>query len=109
MTGRGHLLSTFRGDLEISHAHLYAEAIYNAGAPLERCIGFIDCTKIQMERPSGPNTSQMNCFPGAKRFHCMKYQIVITPDGLVLHMYGPEVGKWHDISLYRKSNMDAVL
>lgn len=30
-----------------------ARTIYEKGAPLDNCVGFIDCTKIQMVRPGG--------------------------------------------------------
>ena len=48
---RGHLLETFRADLMSKRAHIYAEAVERRGAPLDNCVGLIDCTKIQMSRP----------------------------------------------------------
>ena len=34
----GHLLETFRSDLMNNRAQLYADAIHNNGAPLDRCV-----------------------------------------------------------------------
>lgn len=39
------------GALLAMRAELYANGIRYAGAPLENCVGFIDCTQIRMLRP----------------------------------------------------------
>lgn len=106
---RGSLIETFRSDLMHERAPLYAAAIYEKGAPLDNCAGFIDCTKIQMSRPGGRGSLQRACYSGHKRFHCLIYQTVTTPDGLMFHLYGPEVGRRHDMTLYRQSGMDQQL
>lgn len=94
-----HLLNTFRTDLIMSRAALYAAAIHDKGAPLPACIGFIHCTKIRMSRPGGSTTLQRSVYSGHKCFHCLIYQTVTTPDALVFHMYGPEVGRRHDMNI----------
>lgn len=109
VTEHAHLIETFRVDLMNERAQMYAEAIHLTGAPLDRCVGFMDGTKIQMERPGGPAVLQRAVYSGHKRFHCLVYQSITTPDGLIFHMYGPEVGRRHDITLYRDSNIDAAL
>lgn len=106
---RKHLLEVFRSGLMGRRAEIYSAAIKERGAPLENCVGFIDCTKIQMSRPGGSGAIQRSCFSGHKRFHCLVYQTVTTPDGLMFNLYGPEVGRRHDMTLYRESNLDAVL
>lgn len=46
----GRLL-TLRGSVLRSRAHLYADCITVTTAPLRRCVGTIDCTKIRICRP----------------------------------------------------------
>ena len=72
---RGHLITTFREGFLRNRAATYADAIKNAGAPLDSCVGFIDCTKIRMARPGGPNRNQRSCYFGHKRFHCLVYVV----------------------------------
>ena len=98
-----------RGELLQQRATLYAEAINNAGAPLEKCVGFIYCTKRKMARPSGNNSFQRSVYSGHKRIHCLIYQTITTPDGLMFALYGPEVGRRHDLTLYRESNWGEIL
>lgn len=88
---------------------MYAKAIHEKGAPLTNCVGFIDCTKIQMSRPGGIGANQRTCYSGHKRFHCLIYQTVTTPDGLMFNLYGPEVGRRHDMTLFRESGLNDVL
>jgi hypothetical protein len=83
----------------------YSRAL-NDVVPLKNCVGFIDCTKISISRPGGESANQRALYSGHKRYHCFSYQTITTPDGLVFHMYGPEEGRRHDTTLYRKSNMD---
>ena len=44
----GDRLEIFQGAIMADRAELYAKAIHENGAPLDNCVGFIDCTKIQM-------------------------------------------------------------
>lgn len=105
----GDVLETFREGMIAERAELYAKAISEKGAPLTNCVGFIDCTKIQMSRPGGRSSLQRSSYSGHKRFHCLIYQNVTTPDGLMFYMYGPEVGRRHDMTLYRESGLGEVL
>lgn len=36
-------------------------------------------------------------------------QAIITLDGLILHLYGPEEGRRHGITLFRHSNIEQQL
>lgn len=87
----------------------YANPVKEAGAPLNRCVGFIDCTKIRMCRPGGTNVNQRSCYSGHKRVHCLSYQTLTTPDGLIFALHGPIVGHWHDLTLLRDSNWNLIL
>ena len=51
--GKGYLLTDLREGMLADRAELYADSIKNAGAPLDSCVGFIDCTEIKMTRPGG--------------------------------------------------------
>ena len=105
----GGLLDTFCLPKIEARVELYAEDIAEKGAPLDKSIGFIDCTKKQMSRPGGRKALQRATYSGHKRFHCLISQTVTTPDGLVFQLYGTEVGRRHDMTLYRESGLSAVL
>lgn len=63
------MIMQFRGELIVEIAEMYAEAVSDLGSPMDNCIGFIDCTKIQMSRPGGTVTYQRSFYSGHKRFH----------------------------------------
>lgn len=104
----GHLLS-LRGSFLRARAEAYGKAINEAGAPLDTCVGFIDCTKIMISRPGGHGSMQKSVYSGHKRKHCLIYQTLTTPDGLMFALFGPEVGRRHDLTLYRESGWEQVL
>lgn len=37
------------------------------------------------------------------------YLTILTLDGLVFYLYDPEVGGWHELSVYRKSGLEDYL
>jgi hypothetical protein len=102
---RSPLLTVFREEFMKLRRDHYSNSL-NEIVPLRDCVGFIDCTKIQVSRPGGPAANQRALFSGHKRYHCLSYQTVTTPDGLIFHMYGPEEERRHHTTLYRKSNMN---
>jgi nuclease HARBI1 len=106
---RGKLITNFQRELLRSRAEFYSKAIQNRVAPLDSCVGFIDCTKIAMARPGGRTSNQRAVYSGHKRFHCFSYQSITTPDGLLFNIYGPEDGRRHDMTLYNKSGIDEEL
>ncbi|CAM9544747.1 unnamed protein product [Pylaiella littoralis] len=71
----------------------FTEAVYNSGCPLTHCWGFIDGTVSGIARPK---RDQRLFYNGHKRKHAMKFQGVITPDGLFVDLWGPVVGTPHD-------------
>jgi hypothetical protein len=81
----------------------YADSISLKGAPLSTCIAFIDGTTKRITRPSA---FQRGLFSGYKRFHALKFQSIVTPDGIVLHFFGPVEGRRHDLTLMRESKLD---
>ena len=69
----------------------YSEVVFNKGAPLSNCFGFVDGTVRPISRP-GEN--QRLLYNGHKRVHGLKFQSLVLPNGLIAHLYGP-VGKPH--------------
>jgi len=103
----GALLTEWRMEFMRDRAALYAEKIEEAGAYLDRCVGFVDGTAIFISRPGGG--LQRACYTGHKRHHAVKFQNVLTPDGLFFHLFGPWEGRRHDMTLYYESGLDVVL
>lgn len=80
----------------------YAEAVHQKGAPLQNCWGFIDGTVRPICRP-GQNQRVM--YNGHKRVHALKFQSVVTPNGLIANLYGPVEGKRHDSGMLNMSGL----
>jgi len=107
--GHGELVTKFRGSLLRQRASLYAAAIHNSGGPLDNCVGFIDGTKLRISRPGGPAVIQQSVYSGHKRLHCLTFQTITTPDGLIFHIHGPVEGRRSDAFLYYESELDRHL
>jgi len=103
----GANLTSWRVEFMRERAVLHAEKIEGTGAYLDRCVGFIDGTAIFIARPGGG--LQRACNSGHKRKHAVKFQSVLTPDGLIFLLFGPWEGRRHDMTLYFESGLDAVL
>jgi len=69
------------------------QAIASRSAPLLNCWGFIDGTAREICRPS---ILQQEYYSRHKHKHCLKYQGVLTPDGITVHLAGPYPGRRHD-------------
>jgi hypothetical protein len=65
-----HHLTEFKHNFLRSRSHIYAKAISDHSAPLNNCVGFIDCTKIKMKRLGGRGSNQRANYSGHKRSHC---------------------------------------
>lgn len=85
---------------------LFTNSIRQNGAPLETCFGFIDGTLREIARPI---YAQEAVYNGWKRKHCLKYQAVVTPDGIIIHLFGPVEGTKHDALVYRESGLSEIL
>ncbi|KAF0698103.1 hypothetical protein As57867_003465, partial [Aphanomyces stellatus] len=84
----GHLLEWDDARINREWMQQCADAIHKHGAPLKTCIGFIDGTVREICRPG--KKIQKAAYNGHKRKHAVKYQAVSMPDGLIVHLYGPE-------------------
>ena len=89
-------------------AQLYSEAVHQKSNAMSNCIGFIDGTVIGISRPGGYRMQNV-VYNGHKRKHALKYQAVVTPDGLILHAFGPLEGRRHDWTLYIRSGIEEQL
>ena len=77
-------------------------AVSSAGSPLPRCFGFIDGTVRPMCRPQ---EDQREVYSGHTRQHCLKFQTIMLPNGIILHAFGPLEGRRHDSYMLGQSGM----
>lgn len=96
-----HTLRMTPQNLSPTDVEALCAAVQDAGAPLERCIGFIDGTVIEVCRPG---KFQEIVFNGHKRKHALKFQAVTTADGLIRDFAGPYEGIRHDSAILAQSN-----
>ncbi|KAF7354261.1 DDE Tnp4 domain-containing protein [Mycena venus] len=61
----------------------YAAAIHARGSPLASIIAFIDCT---IRRICHPTWFQRQAYNGHKKFHSLKYQALMLPNGIIGHL-----------------------
>jgi nuclease HARBI1 len=81
----------------------YAQLINNTSNGAATNIwGFIDGT---LRRSCRPIEDQRVHFSGHKRSHGIKFQSVVTPDGLITCLFGPVPGSRHDSHLLAESNL----
>ncbi|KAL3191330.1 hypothetical protein MRX96_018738 [Rhipicephalus microplus] len=100
----GHLLADVNHHswLSLNDLEEYSEAVYNRGAPLRNCWGFVDGTA----RPiCHPTVNQRIYFSGHKRQHSVKYQSVMCANGIVGQLDGPYAGHKHDAGILRLSGL----
>ena len=86
----------------MQHLQTFADAIKANGAPLKNCWGFVDGTVRPICRPT---ENQRVVYNGHKRVHSLKFQSVVTPNGLIANLYGPVEGRRHDCALLRMSGL----
>lgn len=68
----------------------YAQELVHEYFPLDSCVGVIDCTKLRMYGRGGNDTNQRSVYSGNKRMHCLIYQTMTTPDGLIFAVHGTQ-------------------
>ena len=96
----GHLLQFDSSKMTSARQECLAAAIHRKGAPLSNCVGFIDGTIRPMCRPT---RNQKAFYNGHKRIHCLKFQSLVTPDGLIAAMEGGFRGARHDAGVFSAS------
>ncbi|CAB4028435.1 Hypothetical predicted protein [Paramuricea clavata] len=85
---------------------LFSRVIHAKGAPLDQCWGFIDGTPRPIARPI---RNQKIMYSGHKRIHCLKFQSVQAPNGLIENMFGPIEGSRHDAFMLGISGLQEKL
>lgn len=100
----GHLLDNLSAHqwLDRNRYQLYAQSIRNMGGAVPNCWGFIDGTVRQICRPS---IHQEDYYSGHKRVHCVKYQSILCPDGIIINLKGAFPGRRHDSGILRETNI----
>ncbi|KAL3189168.1 hypothetical protein MRX96_003302 [Rhipicephalus microplus] len=100
----GHLLADVNNHswLSLNDLEEYTEAVYNRGAPLRNCWGFVDGTARPICRPT---VNQRIYFSGHKWQHSVKYQSVMCANGIVCQLDGPYAGHKHDAGILRLSGL----
>eukprot|EP00697_Spironema_sp_BW2_P005503 gnl/Spiro4/17685_TR9416_c0_g1_i1.p1 gnl/Spiro4/17685_TR9416_c0_g1~~gnl/Spiro4/17685_TR9416_c0_g1_i1.p1 ORF type:complete len:345 (-),score=71.32 gnl/Spiro4/17685_TR9416_c0_g1_i1:44-1051(-) len=104
-----HIFDNFAGRLAALDRVDYAAcaaAVAAKGAPFDFVFGFIDGTTRDICRPV---KFQESVYSGHHRTHCLKFQVVMLPNGIIAHLFGPLEGRWHDITLLRRSGLLDVL
>lgn len=69
----------------------------------------MNCTKILITRPGGPNGNQGLCYNEHKCRPCLLHLTVTAVDELILYVYRPSVGRRIDMTLYWQSGLDQKL
>ena len=99
----GHLLRwESEGLLSPGRLQIYAHMLHNFGAPTQSIFRFINCTICQT---CCPVRQQELAYTGYKKFHGMKFQGVVTPDGLFAHLNGPYRAPQNDSSVLNESEL----
>ena len=80
----------------------YAERVYQKCGLVETVWGFIDGT---LRKTCCPSLFQKLMYSGHKCCHGIKFQSVVTPDGLFASMYCPVSGNRHDSYLLSSSGL----
>ncbi|PFX18686.1 hypothetical protein AWC38_SpisGene16916 [Stylophora pistillata] len=94
---QGHLLQDLNQPwLQPHHLDEFSRAINQKGAALGNCWGFVDGTIRPICRP---RENQCVMYNGHKRVHCLKFQSVVAPNGMIANLFGPVEGKRHDSAM----------
>ena len=92
--------------LSEENLRIYGQAIYDQGAPVNTVFGWPDCTKFFICRPC---LHQRVAYNGHDRAHCLKFQAITLPNGIIANLYGPVEGRRHDMALWEDSGIPAKL
>ena len=64
--------------------------------------GFIDGTVRPICRPV---RDQQQFYNGHERVHALKYQVVVTLEGMIAHLFGPVEGRRHDAGVLAETGL----
>jgi hypothetical protein len=88
----------------------FAHRVHVKGMPLPHVPWFVDGVFVSCCRPSDPvvgyrSVRQRCVYNGSKRQHGLMYQGLVTPDGIIVEMWGPFQGRINDKKMLRKSKL----
>lgn len=89
--------------LSTQRMQFYADAITTSHPIIHNVWGFIDGTCNFICRPGAG--LQRICYSGHKKTHCLKFQLIVAADGLILSTYGGIAGSRNDLSLLQYSKI----
>jgi hypothetical protein len=101
-----HLLSFHRSRFGEQQLREFSDTLERSGCPLRRCVGFIDGT---LRPTTKPQSNQRSVYSGHKRTHGIKFQAVVTPDGMISHLSGPFNGNRHDAWILTESGLPNMM
>ena len=95
----------------------WAEAVWQKTGRFDSVYAFIDGTVRQICRPGPrhiPGTHrrvdiQRLFYSGHKRKHGLKFQTMVAPCGIIMHLWGPFPGRGNDARMLRESGLMADL
>ena len=92
------------------HFPTFANAIHCGGrkgaAPLKNCVGYLDGSNQYISKP---HLAQGILFNGHKRRHCVKWQGLMLPNGIMPMPFGPCNGKNHDALMLDRSGVVRIM
>jgi hypothetical protein len=88
------------------HVNEFADTVLQKCGMVGDVWGFLDGTLKGICRPQH---LQELAYSGHKRKHGLKYQSLMTPCGLIAHVFGPVEGRRHDSAMYYESDLDQQL
>jgi hypothetical protein len=74
-----------------------------------RCVGFLDRTSVGIARPDGDWAHQQLYWNKKSKMHCLAYQSLIGPDGMIMHFWGPMAGRHNDNLLLGNSDINQLM
>ncbi|KAF0684386.1 Aste57867_23621 [Aphanomyces stellatus] len=103
--------------LLVLRSEMYAQAVQKKCglSGVRSCIAFIDGTKQYISRPrprkgGGEHENlQRSVYNGHPRRHCLNWQGITTPDGVIVSMFGPVEGRRHDSTMLSMSRVLDVM
>ncbi|KIJ52216.1 hypothetical protein M422DRAFT_157181, partial [Sphaerobolus stellatus SS14] len=84
----------------------FARAFTAKGSPFPFLAGLIDGT---LQKDARLVHNQHLLYNGWKHIHCLKYHAALSPDGLVIRVFGPINGRQHDKSVFKESGLADLL
>jgi hypothetical protein len=100
------LLERLDGDLALYAIHnnlrRFSDACQRKFCPFKDVVGFVDGTINGIARAT---KLQKAVYNGHVKYHGLKYQSIVTPDGITVSLYGPYVGRIHDKKMFDKTGV----